>query len=129
MTQTLNFVILNISFLFSFGKYYHYCQHYFLEIKIVVKTSVILLVITIIIYVVCEFKFGAKSSHISYELCKFSHEPTCFITENHLQRFSMLLIISFVKKGSNSYFRNNFLSVKFMLWFKNQLSIITGTFN
>jgi hypothetical protein len=33
ITQILNFVILNISYLFSSDKYYYCTQHYFLEVN------------------------------------------------------------------------------------------------
>jgi hypothetical protein len=45
MTQTLNFVILNISHLFSPCKYYYHTQHIFLEINKTLYISKTLLVV------------------------------------------------------------------------------------
>jgi hypothetical protein len=39
ITQILNFVILNILYLFSFSKYYYYYQHVSLEINTYQNTS------------------------------------------------------------------------------------------
>jgi hypothetical protein len=48
--QMLYFVILNISSLFSFGKYYYYSEQSFLEINILFNELAILLIITSISY-------------------------------------------------------------------------------